>query len=233
MRRRITHKQKVLEANDIIAERLRSGFDTAGTLVLNLISSPGAGKTTLLENTLDRLPRGLQAAVLTGDIATENDADRLSRFGVPVRQITTGGSCHLDAKMVERGLGELGTAGVDVLFLENVGNLVCPASFDLGEASKIVVFSVTEGDDKPLKYPATFAKANLLVINKTDLLPVVPFEISRARDNARKIHPEIEIIETSCTTGEGVDRWIGWITNNLKKPHGSGTIGGRSQAKPR
>ena len=221
MRKRITQKTKVLNENDFIASRLRSRFRTHATLVLNMISSPGAGKTALLEKTLEHFPAGLRtsglrAAVLTGDIETDNDAVRLARFGVPVRQITTGGSCHLDAKMVERGLDKLGQTGIDVLFIENVGNLVCPASFDLGEASKIVVLSVTEGDDKPLKYPATFVKADLLVLNKIDLLPHVPFDIAQARDNATRVHPGIDIIETSCTTGTGIDHWLQWIKNRAK-----------------
>jgi hydrogenase nickel incorporation protein HypB len=216
MIKRITQKTKVLGENDSIARRLRSDFRTHGTLVLNMISSPGAGKTALLEKTLEQVPTELRAAVLTGDIETDNDAVRLAQFGAPVRQITTGGSCHLDARMVERGLDELGQTGIDVLFIENVGNLVCPASFDLGETFKIVVLSVTEGDDKPLKYPATFVKADLLVLSKTDLLPHVPFDIARARENATRVHPGIDIIETSCTTGVGIDRWFQWIKNRMK-----------------
>jgi hydrogenase nickel incorporation protein HypB len=215
MRRRIEQKKTILKENDSIAEGLRIAFLANGTQVMNLISSPGAGKTALLEKTLEYLPKGLRVAVLTGDIETDNDAVRLARFGFPVRQITTGGSCHLNAKMIERGLDELGETGFDVLFIENVGNLVCPASFDLGEASKIVVSSVTEGDDKPLKYPSTFVKADLLVLNKIDLLPHVPFDIDRARDNATRVHPGIDIIETSCTTGQGVDQWLRWITNRM------------------
>jgi len=211
MRKHITQKHRVLEQNDAIARRLRLVFEAQNKLVLNLISSPGAGKTALLEKTLDRLSTGLRAAVLTGDIATDNDSARLARFGIPVWQITTGGACHLDASMIERGLDQLGTRDFDVLFVENVGNLVCPASFDLGETCKVVVLSVTEGDDKPLKYPATFAKADLLVLNKTDLLPHVPFDIARARDNAKRVHPGIDIVETSCTTGAGIDDWLRWI----------------------
>ncbi|UCH83158.1 MAG: hydrogenase nickel incorporation protein HypB [Candidatus Latescibacterota bacterium] len=211
MKKRIALKQKVLENNDSIARRLRAVFESQKILTLNMIGSPGAGKTALLEQTLRRLPSGLRAAVLTGDIETDNDAARLARFGKPVRQITTGGACHLDAGMIERELDKLETQKVDILFVENVGNLVCPASFDLGEASKIVVLSVTEGDDKPIKYPATFAKADLLVLNKIDLLPHVPFDLARARGNAKRVRPGIDIIETSCLSGEGIDDWLRWI----------------------
>ena len=213
---RVSVKRKVLKENDRIAEELRSRFRSGSVLTLNLISSPGAGKTSLLEQTLKRLPRSMRAAVLTGDIETDNDAKRLSPFGYPVRQITTGGSCHLDAQMVERGLSSLGTQEIDVLFIENVGNLVCPASFDLGEACKVVLMSVTEGDDKPLKYPATFVKSDLVVLNKIDLLPYVPFDSARARENAKRVHPGIDILEVSCTTGQGIDAWLGWIEKRLE-----------------
>lgn len=224
MRKRILATAKVLDENDRIAAGLRSLFEKTNTLALNMISSPGAGKTSLLEESLERFPAGVRPAVLTGDIETDNDAVRLSRFGVPVRQITTGGSCHLSAHMIERGLQELGSTEIDVLFIENVGNLVCPASFDLGESSKIVMLSVTEGDDKPLKYPSTFVKSDLLVLNKIDLLPHVPFDIAQARENARRVHPQIEILELSCATGDGIDEWVRWVEKRLAaaragKPH--------------
>jgi len=176
-----------------------------------LISSPGAGKTTLLELTLGRLPKEARVAVLTGDIQTDNDARRLARFGFPARQITTGGACHLDARMVERALADWQRENLDLLIIENVGNLVCPSSYDLGEAAKIVLLSVPEGEDKPLKYPAIFLKSELLVLNKIDLLPYVSFDIARAREHARSIHPGMEILEVSCTTGEGLDQWMQWI----------------------
>jgi len=218
---RVSVKRKVLKENDRIAGDLRTGFRSRNTLTLNLISSPGSGKTSLLEQSLRRLPRGIKTAVLTGDIETDNDAKRLSPFGFPVKQITTGGACHLDAQMVERGLASLGAQDIDVLFIENVGNLVCPASFDLGEACKIVVLSVTEGEDKPLKYPATFVKADLVVLNKIDLLPYVPFDISRARENAKRIHPGIDILEVSCTTGQGIDEWLRWVEKRLQAARGA------------
>lgn len=216
MTRRVSTKAKVLDENDRIAADLRSRFSEQKMLTLNLISAPGAGKTSLLEKSLERLPSRMRVGVLTGDIETDNDAARIARSGVPVRQITTGGSCHLNAQMVEEGFKALGGSDIDVLFIENVGNLVCPASFDLGETSKIVVLSVTEGDDKPLKYPATFLKSDLVVINKIDLLPYVEFDVLLARKNARQVHPGIEILETSCTTGEGIDAWVRWVEQKLQ-----------------
>ena len=204
-------ERKVLSENDRIAADLRRRFAAQGVLCLNLISSPGSGKTTLLERTLQALPAGARVAVLTGDIQTENDAARLRRFGFPVRQITTGGTCHLDARMIESALAEWRPEPFDLLFIENVGNLVCPASYDLGEAAKVVVLSVTEGEDKPLKYPAIFLKSQLLVLSKIDLLPYVPFNIAAAEDNARRIHPEIGVVRLSCLTGAGLSAWLEWI----------------------
>ncbi len=209
-------EKKVLSANDQIAARLRDWLEAKGTLAVNLISSPGSGKTTLLEKTLDMLPAGTRAAVLTGDIQTDNDARRLGRYGYPVRQITTAGACHLDARMVENHLTDWLNERLDLLLIENVGNLVCPTSYDLGEDAKIVVLSVTEGEDKPLKYPGIFRKAELMILNKIDLLPYVPFDPQLALENARRIHPGIEIIETSCTTGAGLERWLAWLTGRAK-----------------
>jgi hydrogenase nickel incorporation protein HypB len=154
-------------------------------------------------------------AVLTGDIQTDNDARRLARYGFPVRQITTGGACHLDARMVERGLEGWPVEDFEILFLENVGNLVCPTSYDLGEDARAVLLSVTEGEDKPLKYPATFHHADLMVLNKIDLLPYVPFQAALACENARRVQPEIEIVEVSCTSGQGLDRWRAWLEAHL------------------
>jgi hydrogenase nickel incorporation protein HypB len=208
---RIPLEQKVLSENDRVAAELRARFQAHGILCLNFISSPGSGKTSLLERTLKSLPQDEGVAVLTGDIQTENDAARLKRFGFPVKQITTGGTCHLDARMIERHLAGWRLADFGLLLIENVGNLVCPASYDLGEAAKIVVLSVTEGEDKPLKYPSIFLKSDLLVLNKTDLLPYVSFDISAAADNARKIHPGMEIVTVSCTTGDGFCDWMAWL----------------------
>jgi hydrogenase nickel incorporation protein HypB len=208
---RVPLDRKVLSENDRMAECLRARFRQHRILCLNLISSPGAGKTSLLERTLGTLGRNDRVAVLTGDIQTDNDARRLVRFGFPVRQITTGGTCHLDARMVDRALGEWRLDELELLLIENVGNLVCPASYDLGENAKVVVLSVTEGDDKPLKYPAIFSEAELLVLNKTDLLPHVDFKLSEARNSARRINPMIEVVEVSCKTGEGFDSWQQWL----------------------
>jgi hydrogenase nickel incorporation protein HypB len=208
-------RQKVLKENDRIAAELRARFLAHRTLALNLMSSPGSGKTSLLEQTLLRIPDDLRAAVLTGDIATDNDAERLRRVG-SATQITTGGSCHLDASMVERGLEEYGGDPLDVLFIENVGNLVCPAGFDLGEDAKVVILSVTEGDDKPLKYPNMFVRADVMVLNKIDLLPHVPCDAEKVIENALRIHPGVDVIQTSCVTGEGIDGWISWLQHRLQ-----------------
>ena len=213
---RVDVQQKVLSENDRLAGALREKLRDSGVYCPNFISSPGAGKTLLLERTLQLLPRDTRVAVLTGDIQTDNDAKRLARYGFPVRQITTGGSCHLDARMIERALDEWKLETLQYLFIENVGNLVCPASYDLGENDKIVILSVTEGEDKPLKYPATFARAGLVIINKIDLLPYVSFDLAAAKENVAKVHPEAEIMEVSSTTGIGFDNWLAWLEDKRK-----------------
>jgi len=180
---------KILKENDRIAAELRARFQEHGILCLNLVSSPGAGKTSLLERTLESFAPGERVAVLTGDIQTDNDAVRLARAGFPVQQITTGGTCHLDARMIEKALAAWNLEELDLLLIENVGNLVCPSNYDLGEAAKVVVLSVTEGEDKPLKYPAMFFRSELLILNKVDLLPHVPFDLRQARANAQRVHP--------------------------------------------
>jgi hydrogenase nickel incorporation protein HypB len=177
---RLPLKSKVLNENQIIAESLRERFREHGILCLNLISAPGSGKTALLERTLASLDRSTRVCVLTGDIQTDNDARRLAQYGFPVQQITTGGTCHLDGRMIEKHLAAWNLDDIDLLFIENVGNLVCPSSYDLGEASKIVLLSVTEGEDKPLKYPSIFFKSDLFLLTKIDLLPYVPFDIDVA-----------------------------------------------------
>jgi len=212
---RVPLERKVLNENDRIAATLRERFQNHGVFCLNLISSPGSGKTSLLERTLEGFGPERRIAVLTGDIQTDNDARRLAHFGFPVRQITTGGACHLDARMVERALEGWPVENLEILFLENVGNLVCPTSYDLGEEARAVLLSVTEGEDKPLKYPATFHHADLMVLNKIDLLPYVPFQADVAKENARRVQPGIEILDVSCTTGEGLDRWRAWLDGHL------------------
>jgi hydrogenase nickel incorporation protein HypB len=210
-------EQKVLKENDRIAISLREEFRRRNILCLNFISSPGSGKTTLLESTLEFLDRDQRVAVLTGDIQTDNDARRLARYGFPVKQITTAGACHLDARMIEKSLGGWDLDAIDVLLIENVGNLVCPTSYDLGESAKIVLLSVAEGDDKPQKYPGIFYKADLCILTKIDLLPYVPFDIDAARANARKVHPEIEILQLSAQTGEGMDAWREWLSKRRSR----------------
>ena len=223
---RVPLERKVLSENDRIAAELRARFQRHGILCLNIISSPGSGKTSLLERTLESLPRQERVALLTGDIQTENDANRLKRFGFPVKQITTGGTCHLDARMIERHLADWKLEELDLLLIENVGNLVCPASYDLGEAAKIVVLSVTEGEDKPLKYPSIFFKSDLLVLSKIDLLPYVPFEISQAAENARKVHPGMEIVKVSCLSGSGLHEWMTWLARRrmANRPQAAETV---------
>ncbi len=214
---RVPLERKVLSENDRIASDLRVRFSEHNIMCLNLISSPGSGKTSLLERTLESFNRGERVAVLTGDIQTENDAKRLQRFGFPVKQITTGGTCHLDARMIERALSDWRLEDIDLLFVENVGNLVCPSSYDLGEEAKVVLLSVTEGEDKPLKYPSIFFKSELLVLTKLDLLPYIPFDIAAAEENARRIHGEMEIIRLSCQSGQGFQEWLRWL-NHKREP---------------
>jgi hydrogenase nickel incorporation protein HypB len=204
-------EKKVLSENDRLAADLRQRYHDQNILCVNLISSPGSGKTALLERTLASFMPSRAVAVLTGDIQTDNDARRLARFGFPVRQIVTGGTCHLDARMIDRHLTELGFQGPGLLLVENVGNLVCPSSYDLGEAAKVVLLSVTEGEDKPLKYPGIFHRASLMILTKTDLLPHVEFNPDLALENARKVHPEIGYIALSSRTGDGFDLWLHWL----------------------
>jgi len=208
---RVPLEGKVLNENARVAAELRERFREHRVLVLNLISSPGSGKTTLLEKTLESFSPAERVAVLTGDLQTENDANRLKRYGFPVKQITTGGTCHLDARMIEKHIADWDLEKLDLLIVENVGNLVCPSSYDLGEAAKIVLLSVTEGEDKPLKYPSIFFKSELMVLTKTDLLPYVPFDAAVAIENARRVHAEIAVVKVSCLSGHGVEGWLTWL----------------------
>ncbi len=211
-------RTSVLAANQEAAARLRERFARDGTLVVNLISSPGSGKTALLEATVPRLAaRGLRMAALEGDIATERDADRLRALGIPAHQILTGGSCHLDARLVDAALARAGFGGLDLLFIENVGNLVCPTSYDLGEDFKAVLLSVTEGEDKPFKYPGIFARAEVCVLTKADLLPHVPFRLEEARSQVRTLRPDGRWLVTSARTGQGLDEWCALLAEKLKK----------------
>lgn len=214
---RVVVEKKVLSENERVAALLRAALADARALALNFIGSPGAGKTALLEKTLHALPADFRVAVLTGDIQTENDAKRLARYGFPVRQISTGGACHLDARMVEQHLAGWLVQDLDLLLIENVGNLVCPTSYDLGEDAKVVVLSVCEGEDKPLKYPGIFRKSEAMLLTKIDLLPYVPFQADAAKENARSINPDIDVIELSSATGAGFAQWMRWLTERLEK----------------
>jgi hydrogenase nickel incorporation protein HypB len=204
-------ERDILHANDGIAARNRRRFEDAGILALNLVSSPGAGKTTLLVETIGRLAAEVPLAVIEGDQQTSFDAERIRATGCRAIQVNTGKGCHLDAAQVERALAALAPADDSVLFIENVGNLVCPSAFDLGEAMKVVVLSVTEGEDKPLKYPDMFAASGLLLLNKVDLLPHVRFDAKRAIEYARRVRPGIEVLQLSATTGEGMAAWLDWL----------------------
>ena len=201
----------ILAANDAIAEVNRKIFKEAGVLSLNLMSGPGAGKTSLLERTLEALSDELKFGIVEGDIATTRDAERLEKFGVPITQINTQSECHLDANMVHGAIKDFPFDGLDVLIIENVGNLVCPAEFVVGEDHKMMLLSVTEGDDKPLKYPLMFHESSLLLINKTDLLPYVDFDMKEAKRNALQVSPKLDVLTISCKTGEGLDEWFDWI----------------------
>jgi hydrogenase nickel incorporation protein HypB len=210
-------EEGLLAKNDRLAAVNRAQFAAAGIFVLNLVSSPGSGKTTLLERTLREQEGQLRFAVLEGDQQTSLDAERIAATGVPVRQINTGAGCHLDAHQVSHGVESFDLKQTDILMIENVGNLVCPAGFDLGEDHKVAVLSVTEGEDKPLKYPQMFHAATLLLINKTDLLPYLDFDVARCKAFARQVNPQIKIIELSCRSGTGMPEWYAWLAAGVKK----------------
>jgi len=212
----ITIERKVLEKNDQIAGRNRRLFEEQGIFTLNLVSSPGSGKTSILERTFQELRGEMKMAVIEGDVQTDLDAQRVTQYGVPVVQIVTLGGCHLEANLVQDALAKLDLSGVQLLFIENVGNLVCPSNYDLGEAMKVVVLSTTEGDDKPLKYPAMIRNSAVLLINKIDLIPYVSCDMNVLRSNALKINPDLKVIEMSCVTGEGISDWCDWLK---KKDH--------------
>lgn len=207
----IALERDLLAKNDAIAAHNRAHFAEAGVLALNLVSSPGAGKTTLLVATLEALRDRLSLAVIEGDQATSHDADRIRSAGVPALQINTGAGCHLDAAMIETAIHQTGLPRGGILFIENVGNLVCPAAFDLGEAAKVVIVSVTEGEDKPLKYPGMFQAAQTMVISKCDLLPFLRFDRERLIANARRVNPAIEILEVRAEERGGLESWLAWL----------------------
>lgn len=208
-------EQDVLHQNSMLAERNRGYFDAKNILALNLVSSPGSGKTSLLERTLIDLRSELNFAVIEGDQQTTNDADRIHATGTKVTQINTGKGCHLDSNMIHHAVKGMRLDNNLVLFIENVGNLVCPAMFDLGEKERIVIISVTEGDDKPLKYPDMFHSSTLCIINKTDLLPYVPFSMEKLRENALRVNHQLQFLELSCTSGEGLPGWYEWLKTKV------------------
>jgi hydrogenase nickel incorporation protein HypB len=214
----------ILEANERLAQENRRIFQQAGILVINLMSGPGAGKTSLLERTIDILRQEVHIGVIEGDIQSSYDAERISTKGVQVVQLNTGGSCHLDGNMIKLALEALDLDKLDLLIVENVGNLVCPAEFNLGEDMKAMILSVAEGDDKPLKYPLMFQQSRVLLINKVDLLPYVDCDVRKIKEHARQVNSDLEIFEISCRTGEGLKSWVDWLREqvNDRKAEGNG-----------
>ncbi len=209
-------KEKILSKNDELAEKNRSSLRGCGIYTINMVSSPGAGKTTIIEKTLSMLRDTIGMAVVEGDIQTDLDTKRIERLGVPATQITTGRACHLDAHMISHVLPwAFSLDGIRLLIIENVGNMVCPAEYDLGEDQKVLVMSTTEGDDKPLKYPAIFHASNVLIINKTDLLSHTDFDIEKAKKNALGVNPKLKIFETSCRTGAGIEAWCSYLRETV------------------
>jgi hydrogenase nickel incorporation protein HypB len=212
--------RKVLDANDRMAEQNRALFKDKGVFVINVMSSPGSGKTTILEHTLTTIMPGIKCAVIVGDVSTTNDADRLAKSGAPAVQVNTdafGGDCHLAAHVIENAASQLDLDNIDLLIVENIGNLVCPAEFDIGEDVKVVVLSVTEGEDKPVKYPLMFRVCDSAILNKIDLLPYLDYEKDLAVESIHKIHPNMPVFEMSAKTGDGFDAWIDWLKQQISK----------------
>jgi hydrogenase nickel incorporation protein HypB len=214
---RVPVVEKILDANDRLAAGNRAALDAAGVFSLNFLASPGAGKTSLVEQTVSRLAAGMRVAVIDGDIATSIDANRAAAAGATAVQINTGGDCHLDAVMLQGALEQLDLAAIDLLIVENVGNLICPANFRLGTHKSILVASVPEGDDKPYKYPGTYRGVDVLVINKIDLLPYVNFDMDYFRRGVAALNPGVLTFPLSCRTGEGVDAWIDWVREQVRR----------------
>lgn len=207
----------ILQANDNLAQANRERFQRAGVLAINLMSGPGAGKTSLLERTAEALKNEFKLGIVEGDIATTRDAERLAKYDIPIVQINTASECHLDANMVYGAIRDFPVEELDILIIENVGNLVCPAEFIVGEHHKVMLLSAAEGDDKPLKYPLMFHESSLLLINKIDLIPHTNFDLESAHRNALQVSPNLEIIDISCRTGEGLDKWYDWLRRERKK----------------
>lgn len=214
-------QKRILDENDRLALENRNIFAAASVLVLNLISSPGSGKTTLLESTLERLPSDRRALVIEGDVSTDRDLERVRARGAEGIQINTGGGCHLSAKMVAEAVEKLEIGSADLVFIENVGNLICPSTYDLGEDAKVVLLATTEGDDKPMKYPAIFHEAALAIINKTDLLPHLSYDVERVEREIAVLNPHCEVLRLSALQGEGMDGWLDWIVERLRAKRAS------------
>ncbi len=207
----------LLKANDFVADMIRDEMETKKILLINLVSSPGSGKTSLLEETIKRLKNEINIAVLEGDLETERDADRIRKQGARALQIVTGGICHLEAQMIKQAMPKIDLEGIDVLFIENVGNLVCPASYDLGEDIRITLVSCTEGDDKPKKYPSMFLTTDIMLVTKTDLLPYVPFSVEAVIKDAAEVNSQIKTFALSSYKGEGMDEWCTWLLEKIKE----------------
>ena len=206
---------QILEANDRIAEENRKIFDKSGVYVINIMSAPGAGKTSLIEKMIKETAK-MKIGVIEGDIAGSDDAKRIKKLGIPVVQINTGGACHLDANMIREVIEDFPLKGLDLLIIENVGNLVCPAEFKVGEDIKVMLLSITEGDDKPLKYPLMFQESSALVLNKIDLLPYTNADVGKIKKNSLSLNPKLKIFEVSCKTGEGISKWVKWLQSLIK-----------------
>lgn len=213
---KVTVMEDILSRNDKLASENRERFSRGKIFAVNLIGTPGAGKTTILEKTLAALKGEMKIAVIEGDLFTSKDAERIEKLGIKVKQINTTGGCHLDASMVTAAIDEIGIEGIELLIIENVGNLVCPAEFDLGEDMKATVFSVTEGDDKPLKYPIIFKEAEAILLNKLDILPYTNFDLSKASDDLKKLNPTCSLFKVAATTGEGLSAWFDFLRGKVK-----------------
>ena len=214
-------ERRIQDENERIAGENRRAFAEARVAVLNLVSSPGSGKTTLLEATLDRLPRDVRALVIEGDVSTDRDLARVKAHGGDGIQINTGGGCHLSAAMVADAMRKLDLAGADLVFIENVGNLICPATYDLGEDGKVVLLATTEGDDKPMKYPAVFHESRLAILNKTDLLPYLAYDVAKVEREIAVLNPSCEILRLSALRGDGMDAWIDWVLARVREKRGA------------